>query len=130
MEDRQQGLRLATNEIGRPEVDLDARATLIVTWMRDNAQVGHVEPEDLQNRERIFIARTLRQAKKVEALLTAAGVDYDVEVEPYGRSLLFGTIRHGAAFYVAAIDAAPCRERLVAAGFWKGVVTSDATDRD
>jgi hypothetical protein len=92
--------------------------------------VAHVEPEDLQDRERIFIARTLRQARKVEALLTEAGVDYVVQVEPYGRSLIFGTIRHGAAFYVAAAQAALSRERLVAAGFGKGVVESDPTDQD
>jgi hypothetical protein len=92
--------------------------------------MAHVDPEDLQNLERIFIARTLRQAKKVEALLTDAGVDYAVQVEPYGRSLLFGTIRHGAAFYVAAAQATECRDRLIRAGFGKGIVESDATDRD
>ena len=92
--------------------------------------MAHVAPEDLPDLERIFIARTLRQARKVEALLTDAGVDYAVQVEPYGRSLLFGTIRHGAAFYVAAAHAAHCRERLVAAGFGRGVVESDPTDRD
>jgi hypothetical protein len=92
--------------------------------------VAHVEPEDLHDRERIFIARTLRQARKVEGLLTEAGVDYVVQVEPYGRSLIFGTIRHGAAFYVAAAQAAHSRERLVAAGVGKGVVESEPTDQD
>ena len=90
--------------------------------------MADVETEDLQDRERIFIARTVRQARKVEALLTEAGVDYDVQVEPYGRSLLFGTIRHGAAFYVAGAHAADCRERLLRAGFEKGVIES-APDR-
>lgn len=92
--------------------------------------MAHVDPEDLQDRERIFIARTLRQARKVEALLTDAGIDYAVQVEPYGRSLLFGTIRHGAAFYVTAAHAAQCRERLVGAGFGKGVIESDPGDKD
>jgi hypothetical protein len=101
-----------------------------VSTIGDNAQVAHVEPDDLQDLERIFIARTLRQARKVEALLTEAGVDYAVQVEPYGRSLLFGTIRHGAAFYVAAAHAAHCRERLIGAGFEKGVVDSVPTDQD
>jgi hypothetical protein len=96
----------------------------------DNAQVAHVEPEELQDLERIFIARTLRQARKAEALLTEAGVDYVVQVEPYGRSFLFGTIRHGAAFYVAAAQAGHGRERLIGAGFAKGVVESDPTDHD
>jgi hypothetical protein len=96
----------------------------------DNAEVAHVEPEELRDQERIFIARTLRQAQRVEALLTEAGVDYAVQVEPYGRSFLFGTIRHGAAFYVAAAQAAHCRERLIAAGYGKGVVEGEPTDQD
>lgn len=92
--------------------------------------MADVDAEDLKDLERIFIARTLRQARKVEALLTQAGVEYAVQVEPYGRSLLFGTIRHGAAFYVAGEHAPACRERLVAAGFGNGVVEHDPTDRD
>jgi hypothetical protein len=92
--------------------------------------VAHVDPEDLPDLERIFIARTIRQARKAEELLTATGVDYVVQVEPYGRSLLFGTIRHGAAFYVAAAQAPHCRERLIGAGFGKGVVASDRTDHE
>lgn len=91
--------------------------------------MAHVEAEDLQDPERIFIARTVRQARTVEGLLTEAGVDYVVQVEPYSRSILFGTIRHGAAFYVAAAQAAHCRERLMRAGFGKGVVESDPTDQ-
>ena len=89
--------------------------------------MAHVEPDDLQDPERIFISRTLRQARKVEALLTEAGIDYVVQVEPYGRSLLFGTIRHGAAFYVAAAHAAQGRELLVGSGFGRGVVEGDPT---
>jgi hypothetical protein len=92
--------------------------------------VAHVEPEDLRDPERIFIARKLRQARQVEELLTEAGVNYVVQVEPYGRSLLFGTIRHGAAFYVAAMHAAYGRDRLIAAGFGKGVVEGDPTDQE
>ena len=92
--------------------------------------MAHVELEDLQDLERIFIARTLRQARKVEALLTDAGVDYAVQVEPYGRSLLFGTIRHGAAFYVAAAGATDCRERLIRAGFGTGVVERGPAEQD
>jgi hypothetical protein len=92
--------------------------------------VAHVAPEDLHDLERVFMARTLRQARKIEALLTGAGVDYTVQVEPYGRSLLFGTIRHGAAFYVSAAHALSCRERLVSAGFGTGVVERDPTHHD
>jgi hypothetical protein len=92
--------------------------------------VAQVEPEDLHDPERIFIARTVRQARRVEELLTEAGVDYVVQVEPYSRSILFGTIRHGAAFYVSASHAAQSRERLIGTGFGKGVVANDPTDED
>ena len=92
--------------------------------------MAHVELEDLEDPERVFIARTLRQARRVETLLTGAGVDYTVQVEPYGRSLLFGTIRHGAAFYVAAAQAAHCRKRLAEAGFGRGVVESPPADQE
>ena len=51
-----------------------------------------------------------------------AGVDYSVEVELIGRSLLFGSVRMGAAFYVTSSQAAYCRQQLSAAGFDKGVV--------
>jgi hypothetical protein len=84
--------------------------------------MGHVEPEALVEPEQVFLARTLGQARRVEDLLTLAGVDYVVQVEAYARSFLFGTVRHGAAFYVRATQAAYCREHLMAAGLGKGVV--------
>jgi hypothetical protein len=96
----------------------------------DNAQVAHVEPEDLQDLERIFIARTLRQAQKAEALLTEAGLDYVVQVEAYARSFLFGTIRYGAAFYVAAGQTAHGRERLIGGGLGKGVIEIESPDHE
>jgi hypothetical protein len=92
--------------------------------------VAHVDADDLPDRERVFIARTLRQAKRVEALLTESGVHYAVAVEPYGRSFLFGTIRHGAAFYVAGAQARHCRELLIGTGFEKGVIERESEDRD
>jgi hypothetical protein len=117
---------LASAQSLRTDRDRQVREWLFVA-IGDNTQVTHVEPEDLQDLERIFIARTLRQARRVEELLTEAGVDYVVQVEPYSRSILFGTIRHGAGFYVAATHAAHCRKRLIGAGFGKGVVESDPT---
>jgi hypothetical protein len=84
--------------------------------------MSRIEPEALDDPERIYIAGTLRMALDVEQWLTMAGVDYAVQVEPYGRSLLFGTLRMGAAFYVRSGQAAYCRDRLLAAGFGGGVV--------
>jgi hypothetical protein len=97
--------------------------------MSHNARVAQVEPEELHGLERIFLAPTLRAARKAEAMLTEAGIDYVVQVEPFGRSFLFGTIRHGAVFYVAAARAAHGRQRLINAGLRNGVIESDPTDQ-
>jgi hypothetical protein len=87
--------------------------------------MAHVDPEAIADAEQIFLARKLREARRVEDFLTDAGVDYFVEVEAYARSFLFGTIRHGAAFYVASGIAADCRRRLVDAGFGRGVIREE-----
>jgi hypothetical protein len=84
--------------------------------------MARIEPEELRDPERIYIASTLRVAQRVEEWLTTAGVDYAVQVEPFARSLLFSSLRMGAAFYVAAGQAAYCREQLTAAGLGGGVV--------
>ena len=84
-----------------------------------------VELEALRDPARILIARSLRLSLRVEEWLTTAGVDYAVQVEPVGRSLLFGTERMGAVFYVNAGQAVYCREQLIAAGFGRDVVESE-----
>jgi hypothetical protein len=84
--------------------------------------MARIEPDALDDPERIYIAGTLRTALRIEDWLTMAGVDYAVQVEPYGRSLLFGTLRMGAAFYVRSGQAAYCREQLMTAGLGGGVV--------
>jgi hypothetical protein len=85
--------------------------------------MARVEPEELRDPERIFVAKSLRIALRVEEWLTANGVDYIVEVESIGRSLLFRTERMGAVFYVNSGQASYCREQLSAAG-WEGGVVS------
>jgi hypothetical protein len=80
------------------------------------------DPTPIADAEQVFLARTLREARQVEELLRDAGIDYDVEVEPYSRSLLFGTIRYGAAFYVASAAAVASRQRLREAGLARGVI--------
>ena len=90
--------------------------------------MARVEPEQVRDPERIFAARSLRVALRVEEWLTAAGVDYAVQVEPIGRSLLFRTERMGAVFYVNAGQAAYCREQLTAAGLDNGLVEREGPD--
>jgi hypothetical protein len=45
-----------------------------------------------------------------------------VQVEPFGRTVLFGTIRNGAAFYVTSSQAKYCREQLAITSLRGGVV--------
>jgi hypothetical protein len=49
----------------------------------------------------IFIAKKLRDAKTLEAILSAAGIDYHVEPDEYLGGFVFKTKRIGAFFYVA-----------------------------
>jgi len=52
----------------------------------------------------IYIAKRLREALKIEALLTAAGIDYFVEPDTYTGGLLFRRELTGAFFYVLPVD--------------------------
>jgi hypothetical protein len=59
----------------------------------------------------IYIAKRLRDALKLETLLTEAGLDFGVEADEYRGGIVFATTRTGAFFYVlpdseaAALDA-------------------------
>jgi hypothetical protein len=48
----------------------------------------------------IYIAKRLRDALKLEALLTASGVDFGVEADEYRGGIIFAATRTGAFFYV------------------------------
>ena len=63
---------------------------------------------------RIFLAPTVSEARRVEAVLDEHGVDYCVRVEPCGRTL-FGSTRQGAAFFVDDVLADSCDETLARA---------------
>jgi hypothetical protein len=88
--------------------------------------MARVEPEALSHHEltKIFLTPSLREALRVEEVLTAAGVDYVVRVEPCGRSL-FGSPRNGAVFFVSAGQAEYCRTRLTDAGMELGVIDAE-----
>lgn len=49
----------------------------------------------------VYIAKKLREALKLESLLTGAALDYLVEPDHYTGGLIFRTERIGAFFYVA-----------------------------
>jgi hypothetical protein len=48
----------------------------------------------------VYIAKKLKDALKLEGILTAAGLDYGVEADEYRGGVLFASTRVGAFFYV------------------------------
>ena len=48
----------------------------------------------------IYIAKRLRDALRLEGILTEAGLDYGVEADEYSGGLIFHAVRTGAFFYV------------------------------
>jgi hypothetical protein len=81
-----------------------------------------IEADALPDPEQVYVAASLGEARKVEALLTSSGVNYATQVEVLGRSTLFGSVRHAAGFYVTAAQAEYCRSALAQAGFSSGIV--------
>jgi len=65
----------------------------------------------------IYVARKLKEALRLEKLLTDAGLDYLVEPDKYSGGLIFRSERVGAFFYVAPADEGSARERLQRNGF-------------
>jgi len=56
----------------------------------------------------IYIAKKLKEALRLEAALTEAGIDYGVEADEYRGGVVFRSARVGAFFYVLpeAVDMA------------------------
>lgn len=50
--------------------------------------------------ELVYIAKRLNEAKQLESILTAAGIDYGVEADNYRGGIIFQSERVGAFFYV------------------------------
>ncbi|MGI9074994.1 MAG: hypothetical protein ACR2JB_27600 [Bryobacteraceae bacterium] len=61
----------------------------------------------------LYMARRLREALKLEALLTEAGLDYLVETGTYTGGFLMRRDLAGAFFYVAPADLTRARELLL-----------------
>ena len=65
----------------------------------------------------LFIAKRLRDALRLEQVLTEAGFDYLVETDTYHGGIIFRTKRVGAFFYVRPNDAEAVRELMGRSGF-------------
>jgi len=72
------------------------------------------EAEDFGEAEMslIHVARKLKEALRVEEVLTGAGLDYVVEPDEYSVGTIFRRRRIGAFFYVAVHDGPSARELL------------------
>jgi hypothetical protein len=60
----------------------------------------------------IYIAKKLRDALRLESVLTDAGVDYGVETDEYRGGFIFQTVRVGAFFYVLPGAAQAARDLM------------------
>jgi hypothetical protein len=60
------------------------------------------DPEFFGDREMalVYIAKRLRDALRLESVLTEAGLDYAVETDTYHGGVVFRSERVGAFFYV------------------------------
>jgi hypothetical protein len=65
----------------------------------------------------LYIAKRLREAQRVEDLLTGAGIDYLVEADLYMGGFLFRRALHGAFFYVTGADDERARALLAEQGY-------------
>jgi hypothetical protein len=65
----------------------------------------------------IYIAKKLKEALRLEKVLTDAGFDYLVEPDKYSGGLIFRSERIGAFFYVAEESDPAARALLVNSGF-------------
>lgn len=65
----------------------------------------------------LFIGSRLRDAKRLEERLTAAGIDYLIEVDHYKGGFLFPSMRAGAFFYCREPDVARAKAEVLASGF-------------
>jgi hypothetical protein len=70
-----------------------------------------------QDLDLIYIAKKLADAKRLEAVLEEAGLDYLVEPDKYKGGLIFPSERIGAFFYVAPENVVSARATLAGAGY-------------
>jgi hypothetical protein len=65
----------------------------------------------------IYVAKKLREALRLEQLLTDAGLDYLVEPDKYSGGIIFRSERIGAFFYVDPRSEPAAHEAMLRAGF-------------
>ncbi|MCS7315194.1 MAG: hypothetical protein RMI94_15195 [Bryobacterales bacterium] len=76
-------------------------------------------PEEFADRELVllYIAKRLSEARELEAVLTAAGLDYVVVADRYLGGVILRRERVGAFFYVLPESESAAREAMQRHGF-------------
>jgi hypothetical protein len=77
------------------------------------------EPAFFEGKEAVlvYIAKRLRDALRLEEVLTQAGIDYGVEADEYRGGVVFRSVRTGAFFYVLPNSLDAAREAMSRGGF-------------
>ena len=77
------------------------------------------EPDFFGDRELplVYVAKRLKEALRLEKVLTDAGVDYLVEPDKYSGGVIFRSERVGAFFYVAPENEGSVKSMMVGEGF-------------
>jgi len=77
------------------------------------------EPAFFEGKEAVlvYIAKRLRDALRLEEVLTQAGIDYGVEADEYRGGVVFRSVRTGAFFYVLPNSLDAAREVMARGGF-------------
>jgi hypothetical protein len=65
----------------------------------------------------VYIAKRLRDALRLESVLTRAAVDYGVETDEYRGGVIFQRLRTGAFFYVLPEAAEAARHVMSENGY-------------
>jgi len=65
----------------------------------------------------LYVAKRLKEALRLEQVLSDAGVDYLVEPDKYHGGIIFRTERVGAFFYVAPDHDEAARTAMTRGGF-------------
>jgi hypothetical protein len=71
----------------------------------------------------VYIAKRLRDALKLETILTEAGLDYGVEADHYSGGMIFKSPRVGAFFYVLP-EAVEATHRIMQANGYRPYETT------
>jgi vacuolar-type H+-ATPase subunit E/Vma4 len=76
-------------------------------------------PEDFEDQEisLVYIAKTLKDALRLEDVLTGSGIDYIVETDQYVGGVVFRSERTGAFFYVSPEALAAAVSAMNQSGF-------------